>query len=1044
MPAAADDPAAAGAGPPRIASPRLPLLLACFFLSGGAGLLYEVLWTRLLALTFGHTVWAMTTVLSVFMGGLALGSLLLGGLADRHRSPVRLYALLELGIGAFCLAAPLFLDLTRHAYAALSPAFGDAMVPRVLLQVLLSALVLIVPTTLMGGTVPVLVRAVTSDPALAGKRVAVLYAVNTLGAALGAFAAGYWLLPTFGLHATNLSAACLNLAVGGGLLLLPPGGRPPATEAPAFAPPGAGAAAFPVPDRVLLLGFAVSGAVGMSYQIAWVRSLTLVIGNSTYAFSAILVTFLAGIALGSALFSGVRSPTAALFAALQLGIALSAFLLIPVFDLLPDLFLRLFTGFSGDYAYIQSVQFLIVALVVMVPTTLMGMTFPCLTALLSRRGDSIGGDVGRFYAVNTAGAILGSALTGFLLIPLLGAQRTIEAGVVLGLAIAALFLCCAFPARRVIIAPAAALLALSVLLAPRWDPQGAMSMGVSIYPRIFAGLTGKEIAERRAENYRMVFSREGVSSTIGVFARGEEEAYLTVNGKTDASSRDMETQVKLAFIPMMIHPSPGRVAVIGLGSGISAGVAGLFGSARSIDIIELEPAMAEAARFFARENHGILDDPRVRMHFEDGRGFLESRPGPWDVVISEPSNPWIAGVANLFTVEFLETVRRRLAPGGVLCLWIHTYSLAPESYRLVLRTFLDAFPDATLWHAFEGGDTFLLGRTSGGGGGALDIAALEARLDANPQVARAFAGGEITPLDSLLASFLLGPRDLRRFAGPGPLNTDDLNLLEFQAPRALYDADNRRIFLPLIEGRRDEWPPFISDPLLATTAARLYLGEILLRVGSPELASRWFRGAPSLAPPLPPGGGVSLAAGRGVRAPFAGPAAFGLLPATGDPRPGEDAGPARRRALIDLLTRSSGVEMGAGRAGGPGLRLRALPGTGTRYLLPLAVGPGDAFAVRLWMRDGMDAPGETGMRAHELDSPDFGGAEPGTAFDERHLLRSSAPVRETRAGGWREHAFRIEPVAGTRVLLLDLFRDGGTRMDTVEFDGLFIARIPGN
>jgi spermidine synthase len=1016
------------------------LLLVCFFLSGAAGLVYEVLWTRILALSFGHTVWALTTVLAVFMGGLALGSMAVGRLVDRSGNPARIYALLELGIGLYCLAGPFLLDLCRHAHFVVLPIVGDTLVSRTALQFFLGVLVLIVPTTLMGGTVPAMARATIAGPATAGRRFGLLYGSNTMGAALGAFAAGYWLLPSIGIKTTNTLAAVVNIAIGAGLLLVRATGREEAetdTASPAR-PTESASSSLPVPERLLRWAFVLTGGTAMVFQVAWVRSLILVIGSSTYAYSAILVTFLFGIALGSYVFSRFRTAGPALASAILAGIAVSAFLLLPFFGILPDLFLALFKTYTENYAYIQLVQFFIVFTVILVPTTLMGMSLPCLTGMAVRDGERIGKDVGRYYAFNTAGAILGSVLAGFVLIPAIGSQKTIAVGIILELSMAAVFFSLVRPAWRNIVIPASVALGLAALVIPAWD-KGVKNLSVYVYP-IYSDVPKNYHSMSRTLSKTLLFEREGISSNVAVFGLRDGERWFNINGKTDGGTGDMGVQVKLAMFPMVLIPDARRIAVLGLGTGVTAATAGLFEGVESIDIVELEPAVVEAARFFERENGGILSDPRARLHIDDGRSFFASRRGAYDVIVSEPSNPWISGVSNLYTVEFFREIRESLAPRGVFGLWVQVYRISLESYRLIVRTFLDVFPDATLWQVGPG-DTLILGRKDGEE--PHDVASLKGRLRGNPRLSAAFGEKGDLPLEPLVAGYLLGPREMRLFAGAGERNTDDRNLLEFRAPRGNYSQELNRILSEIVRFREPVLPPFLKDPETESAAFHLRTGEKQNFEGNIAMALWELNRLPSLAPPQPDrtGNGVARLTGAEAREDFDGAAKLPFIPVVGPYRPeaADEESYSDWRADLAHLTRTSGVVRGAGWGGSSGLVLKGIRISPSGYLVPLEVEPMADYEVRCRMSSDAGIAGTAGVTVSEYDTPVDDGAQPTAAFNDLHLVRTLKPLGGKGSRGWSAVSFRFGASPKTRLVRIFFFLDG-KQGSSAAFDDIVLKK----
>ncbi len=1003
------------------------------------GLIYEVLWTRILTLSFGHTVWAITTVLAVFMGGLALGSLVFGKIADRVREPPRLYALLETGIGLYCIAAPYLLGISGRIHLSAVQSTDGSLVSKIGIQFLLSGLVLIVPTFLMGGTVPAMSRVIIRRSSEGGRVFGALYGINTFGAAVGAFAAGYWLLPSIGVTATNLLAAGINLAIGAVILLSKKGplerdsGAPPVGVAEVAADP-----AIPFPGRILGPAFFLTGAAAMIFQVAWVRALILVVGNSTHAYSAILVTFLLGIALGSILFARFRFSGPLPAGYLLSGVSISVFLLLPFFDSLPDLFMLLFKRHTEGYAYIQIMQFLIVSSVVLVPTTLMGMTLPCLTAMVLRDGKRIGADVGNYYAINTVGAILGSILGGFILVPRLGSQSAIACGIAVELFLAAAFLGAARPEWRKPIYPAAALAGAAIFLFPAWN-KGVMNMAVSVYPLIpSAGQAEDYHTRSRKRAGELLYSKEGISSAVAVFRNAAGERWFTVNGKNDGGTGDLIPQARLAIFPMLFRPNARRVAIVGLGTGVTAGTAGMFGGVEAIDVVELEPAILEVARYFNTENGGILRDPRARIHIDDGRSFLDARHGAYDVIVSEPSNPWIAGVSNLYTADFFRQARESLSSEGVFGIWVQGYSLSPEAYKLIVRTFLSVFPDASLWQVGPA-DTILIGRK---GGAAIDVAAINARLRGSPKLLSAFGIDGDIPLEPLFRSYLLGPSEMRSFAGDGPLNTDDRNLLEFEAPRHLYSQNLNRILWEITRSKDTSSPPFLPAPEAETASFRLAAGERFLFEENPALAIWQFARLPATAPGFPENrsGPVRLASG-GIREDFDGAPVLPFIPSVGYDRPDSDD---RNAVLCWLavqghLTRTSGIEPGAGRGGSPGLVLHSSRSSPLGFQVPLETEPGREYEVLWWMRSDFTGEGEAGVTLAEFDTREDDGGQPRSSFNRRHLVKLSNLGTVKGSRGWTACRARFTTTAKTGLVRFYFYLDG-KRGDRAGFDEIVIRR----
>ncbi len=836
------------ATPEQVAGRILIAVNVCFFLSGATGLLYQVLWVRMLGLVFGHTVFAITTVLAAFMGGLGLGSYVFGRVVDRQRHVLGLYGILEAAIGLYVLAIPLLFSWAELLYIKLNRDFQLSFYTFSFAQFVLIFLILLVPTTLMGGTLPVLSRFFVREVRSLGNRVGFLYALNTFGAVLGAYLTGFYLIPTVGVTAALQMGATLNVGIGAlvlvfekhlGRLGLPSpvsetssqqGGRELVTRNPA-------------PERIAILltvvGFGLSGAASMMYEVAWTRALALVIGSSTYAFSTMLVAFLTGLALGSSLFARAARlfrVTPLSFALLQLGIGLGALLLIPLFEKMPELFLTTFR-FSSSPGFIRTVQFLISFVAMLLPTLFMGGTFPCAAQVAARGVHRVGYDVGTVYSVNTAGAIAGTIVGGFVLIPLLGLHTTIKTAVALNLSVAGVL---SLASGRGWVKKISAALSLAAFLPlfvfREWDAR-VMSSGVSIYAQRFLSTLERVSFREMVNPWELLFYKDGISSTVSIHKSGGNVT-LRVNGKADASnSGDMHTQLMSGHIPLLLHPDPKKVLVIGLGSGVTVGAVAQH-PVTEIDAIEIEPAVVEASRFFVKENRDVLKDPRVRLTIADGRNFILSTDKMYDIIISEPSNPWIGGIGNLFSLEFYQIVAGRLAPDGIICQWIQGYNLFPQDLRMVVKTLRTVFPHTTIWNTTPG-DYLLIGSRAPL---SLDYESLENRYKALATLREDMTRvGLRSPL-SLLSDFVLGEEDTARYADRAWLNTDDLPLLEFSAPNSLY-ADTIALNASVMGGfKTAEFPPGrgLDPSAIGSAQFRYDLGVAFLENGKPERARGEF------------------------------------------------------------------------------------------------------------------------------------------------------------------------------------------------------------
>lgn len=798
-------------------------LLILFFFSGACGLVYELLWLRLLSLTFGSTTQAVSAVLSAFMLGLAVGSW--AGdrwLAGSDLPLGRAYAVLEAGIGVLGLLSAFAFRLVEAAYVAAARGGAVSEGGLTALRFALSLAAMLVPTGLMGATVPVVTRFVRAPGEELSGALGRLYAANTSGAALGTLAVGFALLPALGVERSIALAATGNLLIAALAWRLPAAPRARANEAARAPSPGASRTA---PVFALAAAF-LCGFTALGFEVLWTRLLSLTFGSSIYAFTLILAVFLGGIALGGFVYQrrlAARAAPLALLGALLVGLGASALAVGRLLEYLPLAYTALF-GLNRSFAAFQAAQLALAGALLLVPAALFGAALPLSCRLLADRP----GSLGRLYAWNTCGAILGSALTGFVLIGGLGLQAS---GVLLALldgaaGLAALWVGLPRRARARGLIPAAAVLALLLAAQSRWNEQ-AMA-GAFIYAGSFDP-SRPLFAQWRDWLRRLrpvAFYEENSYGTVIV--RGDpsrRDLTLVVNGKPDASSSldDMTTQILLAHIPALLHPSPKTGLVIGLGSGVTAGSLARYPLER-IDVAEIDPGVVAASALFDDLNGRPLQDPRVRLIRNDGRHHLLVCDARYDVIISEPSNPWISGVSNLFTREFYELVRARLAPGGIFCQWIHFYGLSPEQYRTVLRTYQSVFPHATLWQSYLwAGDTLLV---AGDRPLSIDYARLRAALAQTGVRADLARVGLGAPAD-VAAKFLLGERRLAAFSGPGPLNTDDRPLIELGAPRALHDPDAaRRNGMSLLSAREAVEPSLVGfddGPALKSAYLRAHL-----------------------------------------------------------------------------------------------------------------------------------------------------------------------------------------------------------------------------
>jgi len=825
-------------------------ILLCFFFSGAAGLIYQVAWGKSLGLVFGHTVYAIATVLAVFMAGLALGSALLGRWSERFARPVALYGWVEIIIGASGALSLLGIEGVRRLYFATYPLASESPLTLLALRFVGSALVLLLPTFLMGGTLPILVRGLTARSAELGARLSRLYWVNTTGAVAGTLVAGFLLLPAVGLKRTVGVAVALNLLAGVIALVMSRGFPPSETRAVAARARHAGTQTL---SRFLLAGFALVGATAIAYEVAWTRLLATALGSSTYAFTLMLATFLAGIVLGSAAFEWWVTrrhgePTLGTFALTQSLTALAAIAFLVFFTKLPEVVPPILKATKETFGGLVLAQFVTSALAMLPAAVVFGFNFPVVSVLIAgRKGESEGyaAAVGRAYAANTLGAILGATLAGFWLVPQIGAFRVVEVAAGANLVLAALIEWRHTPRRVLALGANLAMLAFlgGVLWSGAFYNQALAHFGTVLYWDIYESqLTVKEIAETTD----VVFAKDGLNASITV-VRAEDYLSLRTNGKVDASNKDVLTQMFSGHLGPIFHPAPKRVLVIGFGSGMTVSAVARYPSVEHIDVVEIEGGVIEAAKYLESLNRGVLRDPRVHVHVDDGRNFLLTTRESFDLIISEPSNPWIAGVATLFTEEFYHQARARLRPGGMMVQWIQAYSLYPQDVKMVLGTLVGQFPQVTLWRG-ESSDLLMLAQTDPQ---PLTLDRLR-RLWEVPELRADYQRLGWQRPEAIFTYYRLDAADLRRYVARAEKNTDDQTRLEYRAPRSLLakglaDLNTKSV----LDARTSSMPRDLVLPdrrtaLLAALETSLNLDEVAeagafaqsLELEPPTIASR--------------------------------------------------------------------------------------------------------------------------------------------------------------------------------------------------------------
>ncbi len=803
--------------PTHKASLFFTLILSCFFLSGVAGLIYEILWVRMIDKVIGSAPFAVATVLSIFMGGLALGSYVAGKYIDRIPSKsnlLSLYGMVEVAIGICALLIPLFTIMAKPIYAIAYNYLFQHFWTYQIFAFLGCSLLLIIPTSLMGATLPILCRLYVTHLGHIGSRTGRLYGINTVGAAVGALLCGFVLINSLGAQGTLFVAVGINVSVGLFCILLgraslplafresaPNPGKNTAPQKPDLRPSSMETTHDPTITWALWI-FAVSGFSSMAYEVIWTRLLGLIIGPTTYSFTLVIATFITGLALGSLFFGWLGDRVKSVFpllAGTQLCAACLALLVSQFLGNSQFLFAKLIYTFQDHFNEMILVQSIIVFFTLLGPTVLLGATFPLVNRIYARSLPVIGKSIGTAYALNTVGAIIGSVVAGFVLIPCLGKENGLRLVMALQFTLALTALVALALQKKSMAGQWRSLLGMALLglilflSFPSWNRQllsygryrnlekmGDYLSATSWLEALFSGSKSLAQYETRPE---IIFYGDG----IGGFTTVEKETdslgtvkYSLLNsGKPDASSHeDRSTQTLLAHVPLLFHPQPENVMVLGLASGMTAGEALLY-PIKQLDVLEINAQAVEACEIFTPWNNDCLNDPRTRIIVQDGRNHLALSRNKYDAIISEPSNPWMAGLANLYTLEFFQTVKEHLQEPGIFVQWIHSYEMDWPTFALVGRTFAEVFPDGLLITTLPA-DHLLVG-FSGQKGFSLQVA------EKNIKYAQRSKNISL-PNPGLLFQMII-TEDLKRLFGPGPLHTDNWPRLEFAAPKQLHEND---------------------------------------------------------------------------------------------------------------------------------------------------------------------------------------------------------------------------------------------------------------
>jgi spermidine synthase len=801
------------------------ILRLIFVGSGCAALIYEVVWLHLLRLVLGASALSVGIVLASFMGGMFLGSLLFARYVRDQYHPLRVYALLELGIGVFGLLMPIILPAVRYIYVGL---FGYGAMG-IALRAVIATVLLIPPTALMGATLPALARRYSS-----GRRgmsgLAGLYAANIIGAVLGSLLSAFYLLAVWDVWVATFAAVAINLLIGayafrlGGVIPRHMvGGTTRAAPEPKPAPTRIEQDVL----RVVFVCTALSGFTALGAQVIWTRLLTLLFGATVYAFAIILAVFLGGMGIGSALAAYLlRRGQNALR-----GFAWSQLLLVPTLFVGGIILARVLPFASlQSYAWMpvaarEGTHVLHAMAVVLPSAVLWGMSFPFALAAAGRSHSDTGRSSGNVYAANTIGAIAGSLAISFWAIPQFGTRWSAQLLAVGASLSAALLFWAANSSVRAEVTegrrrPAARLLSPALVLAAGFAA-AAFLPGLS---RVFLAHGRYIFWVDPRDKYPYV--SEGAASTVAVHIAPDGYRHFHVSGRVEASNNpnDLRTERLIGHLSAIPHPKPESVLVVGLGAGVTAGTLALYPEVKRIVICEIEPRVVGAARRFATENYNVLSDPRVQIVFDDARHFLATTREKFDIITSDPIHPWVRGNSILFSREYYAIVKSRLKPGGIATQWVPLYETNELAIRVQLHTFMDAFPNGTVWDTITGGRGYDVVLVGGLEPLHIDLPTTDRRMFSTPRMAESFKQVRITSVIDLLSCYGASGRDMRSWLEGAPINRDFSLKLEYISGLAMDKKEADSIYAHMVAGRTFPADSFTGPPEQIEELRRRILG----------------------------------------------------------------------------------------------------------------------------------------------------------------------------------------------------------------------------
>ncbi|MCX7944775.1 MAG: fused MFS/spermidine synthase [Deltaproteobacteria bacterium] len=776
-------------------------IYVCFFLSGMAGLIYQVVWSKYFNLFLGITSYSVAILLSTFMGGLALGNHIFGKFVDRYKNPLKLYSYLEFGIGITCALFPIYFDILFDLYFTLAQGSVPNSISNLLLKIIFSIMTILLPTTFMGGTLPVMSKFIIKHIADVGAKVGLLYFLNTVGAIAGTLIGGYFIIHTLGTDLSIQLFSFVNILVGVVTFYLSKKVSEKTMDSidEMDTTPNNISPEIKYSDsdiKVVLIMIGISGFVSMLYEVVWTRMLSLIIGSAVQSFAVMLFTFITGIAVGSYIIHKALSKRINhlfWFAIIEILIALSIIIALPLYMRLPYYFNIIGSAIpktESMFIFYEITKIIICFVVMFLPTLFIGMTLPLASHINTKSITKVGVGIGDTFSINTLGNLFGSLFTGFLLLPLIGMESSMKVGVVINLLIGIILFYITGVKRNFKIGLSIISVPLLIfIISYEFIDREYIQRGSFRIRKRVARSFDEFINDKNRE--KLLYYKEGKGSLVSVTKNKKGTIILRINGKPDASSEyDMPTQLWSGLLGVLLHNNPEDIFVLGMGSGVTAGVAAINNEVKNVELLEVSKEVIEAGILFKDFNFDVLNNKKVKIINSDGREYLRLNPEKkYDVIISEPSNPWIAGLASLFTVQYFEEVKSHLKEDGIFIQWFQAYETNDRIVNIMFNT---------IGHVFNYAYVFAPA--------ALDllIVASEKPLNFNKQrIYEKFSDpvfysairdknsiGIPDTIYEFVSMNLIGDRRFRMHFGRGDenllVNEDKFPIIEYEAPKAFF------------------------------------------------------------------------------------------------------------------------------------------------------------------------------------------------------------------------------------------------------------------